>query len=157
MYEDQCFYGLFGETPANLDLAAREVERHRQEPYWGLKNTMLGRSLPWFLPLVHDEPKVIVVHRTLVASIYGRMKGNCAAVIGQRSSWADACQWAVKAKIELLDGVRRVSERGVDVFHLSFEHLVAEPDVYIEMLAEFTGLPITEEAVEHIQPELKTF
>jgi len=77
--------------------------------------------------------------------------------IGKRYSWADASRWAVRAKLEMLEGVATAEDRGVDVYHVSFEHLIAEPEKYVDIIATWLGLDVTEEALAHVRPGLKHY
>lgn len=157
LYEDECLYGqLYQMTPETIAAVRQVIQTHRRDPY-GFKNTLLGRALPWVVPLVQDardEPRVVVVHRTLVSSIEGRMAGRCCVPFGRQYSREEAGQWAVDEKIALLQSVRTVEAWGVPTLHLSFEHLLADPATQIERLAAFLGLEATEEALAHVKPKL---
>lgn len=154
LYEDRCLYGVLQRmTPEAMEHVKEVFRTHRRERY-GFKNTLLGKALPWVIPLVPDTPHVVAVHRTLVSSIEGRMAGRCCVPFGKTYTREEAERWAVQAKIEYLKGVQAVESWGVTTHHVSFEHLLSSPAAEIGRLAEWLGVEVTSEALEHIQPKL---
>jgi len=158
LYEDKCLYGqLYHMTPETLAHMRQVLHTHRRPAAYGFKNTLLGQALPWVVPLAQeqgDEPYVVVVHRTLVASIAGRMAGRCCVPFGKQYGREEAERWALDAKMAMLQGVKTVQAWGVPTLHLSFEHLLANPQAGVTQLAEFLGLAVTQEALGHVEPGL---
>jgi len=154
LYEDRCLYGAFYDmTPDSMAHVKEVIRTHRKERY-GFKNTMLGQALPWVVPLFDDDVTVIAVHRSLVSSVRGRMAGRCCVPFGKTYTREEAERWAVDAKTAFLKGVRTVRDWGVPVYHMSFEHLLADTEEEVERLAGFLGVPVTQEALVHCEPEL---
>lgn len=158
LYEDKCLYGqLYHMTPETLAHVRQVLHTHRQPSIYGFKNTLLGAALPWVIPLVQeqgDEPYVVAVHRTLVASVEGRMAGRCCVPFGKQYSREEAERWAMDAKAAMLQGVKTVQAWGVPTLHVSFEHLLTDPQTNVARLAEFLDVDVTEEALAHVQPRL---
>jgi len=143
-------------TPESLSHVWTVLGTHRREKY-GFKNTLLGQALPWVVPLIRqigDEVSVVAVHRTLLSCAYGRAAGRCGVPFGKTFPLEEAIQWAIEAKMSLLRGVLTVQNWGIPVHHLSFEHLLDDPEAEIGKIAEFLGVDVTEEALAQVKPEL---
>jgi len=170
-YEDKCFYGQF--THAEDDAATRTrfrllFKKHRTEPLWGWKNTLTYKVLPWMLGAIEewgDEPYCVAVHRTFYASVRGRGQGKCGKYAGTFAhdidgefSRAASEAWAAEAMGDYWRALGGIRDRGTPLHHLSFEYLVAEPELEVERIVQFAfeGMerpdPETiRSAVEHIQ------
>jgi hypothetical protein len=155
-FEDRCFYGAFRGPP---DHDVRNLfAAHQQPPLWGLKNTLLAKSLHWVIPMLADigvDSRIVAVHRELTASIQGRVMGKCPP--GQAYLRRDAEDWAIQAQITYMAGLQSVN---VPIHHVGFAALVKDPAGQVERLLEFaffaTGLtPDREKAISHVRPELK--
>lgn len=157
LYEDKCLYGVFYRmTPDGVEHVRKVVRTHRRERY-GFKNTMLGQALPWVVPIVRefdDEVKVVSVHRTLVSCVEGRMAGRCCVPFGKQYSREEAEAWALEARVSLLKGLQTVKDWSVPVLHVSYEHLLSQPEVEVGRVATFLGVDVTGEAVAHVRPDM---
>ena len=156
-YEDACFYCVFQEW--NDQRVKGLLQRHEQPPLWGLKHTLLAKSLLSIIPLLHEmdnEVRVVAVHRELTATIAGRMAGKCPP--GRTFSQGEAEAWAVQAQLEYMKALPSVS---VPIHHVGFADLIANPPEAIDKLLAFVytgvgGADVDRDAaIKHVRPELK--
>lgn len=154
LYEDECLYGLFHNMTPNAVEAIKEVITTHRREWYGFKNTLLGQALPWVVPLFEDTVYVVAVYRTLMSCARGRAAGRCGLMMGKTYSMDEAVEWAIEAQMGLLRGIQTVQNWGVPVHHLSFEHLISDPESNIQGIADFLQLPVTDEALAHVKPKL---
>ncbi len=159
LYEDQEFYGAFRQQGRRAEDALRTlIAAHQRDPVWGWKNTLTVKAFPWLIPLLRDlgnEPRVVAVHRTLMASVRARMEGRCPP--GQCYLRTEAEAWAVRAMrlyAEALDVVQ--SAQLCRVHHVGYEDLIADPMGEIMRLGVFVFegldvLPDSAAAIGHIK------
>lgn len=149
LYEDSEFYGLFNSPDPAILLPV--VRAHMRAGTWGWKNTLTHKAFPWLLSSLQrtgEEVKVVAVHRTLCASIRGRMKGRCPP--GAYYTRESAERWAVKALAQYASALQ-IAYHFVPIHHISFEFLCADPRSEVERLAQFAGVDVTEKAISSVR------
>ena len=150
LYEDTCLYGVFGllEKQMRAELTRYTIS-HAIDPVFGWKSTLAWKSFG-FLPELYaglgHELRVVVSHRSFMASVRARMNGRCPP--GQTYSRQEAEWWAMSAYTQMLASVAPLP---CPVLHLSYEDLLSNTESQLEQLAEFAGLEVTQEALENVR------
>lgn len=150
LYEDTCLYGVFGLQERSMRAALTSYTvTHAETPVWGWKSTLAWKSFAFLGALygsLGHELRVVVSHRTLMASVRARRDGRCPP--GQTFAEDRAIAWAIKAYRGMLVAVW---ELRCPVLHLSYEDLLEDPKEQVRRLADFAGLDVTQEAIEHVR------
>jgi len=132
LYEDTRFYGRFHSQPS----FAIPYSLHRQEPIFGIKNTVMGLHLAdKVIPTIlnyHDEPRIVLCHRQALGSMKARAEGRCPP--GKKFSKAEAIQWWLEAQRKLIEQIQKID---FPILHLQFEDLLENPLLRTKDLVEF--------------------
>jgi hypothetical protein len=129
LYEDTCFYGVWDDPGRFISI----WKAHRRETPFGLKNTYLGLHLDWIVPLIKqvgDVPRAIMVHRTAMDSIRGRVAGKCPPAEPPDK----ATFWWLRAMRMHADNLLKTT---IPVAHVGYEDLMADPEQSVHDIARF--------------------
>lgn len=151
LFEDACLYGTFGMPKPEGAFRLYALTHFRGPGPHGAKSTLLWKSFPWSLEMLHGmghDPRVVVCHRTFTKSVRGRMEGRCPP--GQLYSREEAERWAVEATAGLMTAVYGIQDEW-PVYHIGYEDLLADPVNELGKLAAFADVWATDEAVAHVR------
>ena len=120
------------------------VHKRRAQPLWGIKEPIMCFALPHFLRLLNSPSRIIAVQRSLDATIHSMMKSH------------DAPAQNAQVTIEsyLTSRAEVLSDYDGPVLNVQYESLTASPQIEVQRIADFIGVPATCAAVDFIDPLL---
>ena len=128
------------------------VQRRELRPLWGVKDPRLAFTFPFLIRHARSEIRAIRVHRDpydIVASMTarGEQASNPDIAVGERGG---EIAWAYESKLIAIEG-----RWPGPMLHVQFEELTTDPAGTVEMIADYVGVPCTEEAIAFVHPELR--
>jgi hypothetical protein len=130
--------------------------RHREEneACWGVKDPRLCYLLPWFLDLVRDPVYLINVTRPIDESAQSLLRRDASRSMPHQitiEEMREVCDRYLVRKREILD------QFSGPILDVVYDFLVREPAKAVEMIAHFLRTPVTQEALEVVDPALRHF
>lgn len=149
-------HGKIVGAPVLKPISQQEHEQHIQllkrfttHPVWGVKSHLTQ----WFLyNLINDFPsiKLMVTQRPFSESVQSWMTRK-------HISMNQAFQELGLYQYMLTEALEYARQKSVTIFPVDYLKLVNEPDIEIKRIADFCGLPVTQEAINFVDPKLKRF
>jgi hypothetical protein len=150
LFEDRCLYSVVRLPNGAMQNAMRQyVMTHKTTGSWGMKNTLAWKmfyGLEDVLGIFGQDLRVVVCHRTFMASVRARVEGRCPP--GRCYSQGAAESWAIRAYMGMLAALDGLV---CPVLHISYEDVLVDPDRELSRLAEFAHANVTDEARAHIR------
>lgn len=121
-------------TVAQMQTYQSLVEERSTKRIWGVKTPTFSFLL---LPLLQDglfgpDVRVVCVHRTFVSAARSRQEKDRPRQSIRLTEDAQA-----KVTISQLQAVRYCHRNGIPVHHISFEHLIDDPDLHVNRMRKF--------------------
>ena len=120
------------------------VYKRRAQPLWGIKEPVMCFMLPHFLQMLDSTSRIITVQRNPIATIHSLMKSH--HVSENRAE--EIIESYLIARTAVL------SDYDSPVLDVQYEALTANPQIEVQRIADFIGVPATCAAVDFIDPLL---
>jgi hypothetical protein len=138
----------------------RQLVRRREEEHeiWGIKDPRMCFTLPYFLDCLQNDFRLITTHRAfhVSANSLAKLPGyqgmpldRVVGVMGRYHYMFEKSCLLAKSKLD----------SPMHHLHIRYDFLVSDPDLYVNQIAELTGLSVPEEerkrlAREFVDPKL---
>jgi len=128
--------------------------RERVFSLWGFKDPRFCFVFPYFRQIVRARFLMVSVHRDLEAAAFSMAARKSTSNPSIRVTMVQAEQ--IARRYEDAQAIALRLHKG-PVLKVQYEQLVKKPAEQIAAIAKFVGLPVTEKAINFVDPRLKHF
>jgi len=128
----------------------KALRQREHKELWGYKDPRLNFLLPWVMPLLHCEVRIVSVRRPPSLVAKGVVRANPGMSLDEATRITKAYQEAQKNALRYAAGKAQI-------FPVLYDQLVDHRKTGVGGLANFIGLPVVQEAVTFIDPELRHY